>query len=408
MTHKDKQSSSAVSRRDFAKAGAAAAGLVLVKPGSVYGAPANSRLNLGLIGAGGRGSHDAGVFIRSTNTQMVAVADAFQDRLDAAKTKFDDINEGRGFPKVDRKRLYLGMDAYQDLLASGVDVVVVTSPPYYHPLHIEAAVDAGVSVYSEKPVATDVVGAKRVIEAGKKAEGKVGIQSGTQLRSSAAFAEAVKRVHRGDIGEIVSGQVYYHAGALGDRSKGGETKDQKRLRNWVFDIALSGDIIVEQNIHVLDVCNWHLDSHPIKAIGTGGQKARTGLGDCYDHFQVLYTYPNDVQIAFTSTQFLKGWNECSVRLYGTKGVVVTDYGKAQIMGDNPWKSDQNPFDGAETTRTSEFVQSILDGKPINDAKHGAEGALTSILGREATYKGRELTWRKMVRSNQKFRVKIDA
>ena len=217
-----------------------------------------------------------------------------------------------------------------------------------------------------------------------------------------------KRVKRGDIGEPVSGQVWYHTGALGDRSRPGESKDQTRLRNWPFDIALSGDIIVEQNIHCIDIGNWFLGSHPIKAIGTGGQKARTGLGDCYDHFQVLYTYPNDVQIAFTSTQFLKGWGDVGVRIYGTKGVAEVHYSKPnQITGEKKWESTDDPFDGVESTRVSGFVDSIMENKPINSAEHGAESALSSILGREATFKGRPLTWNRMMRSNQRFRVKLD-
>ncbi len=401
-------SKTSVSRRDFTKA-AAAASLVFVKPESVRGAPANSRLALGLIGAGGRGTHDAGVFIRAANTQLVGVADAFQDRLDRAKSHFDELQSSLDLPAIDKNRLYRGMDAYQDLLASGVDLVLITSPPYYHPLHIEAAVDAGVHAYSEKPVATDVVGAKRVIAAGKKAKGKIGVHSGTQLRSSAAFQEAVKRVHRGDIGEIVSGQCYYYSGALGDRSQPGESKDQTRLRNWVFDIPLSGDIIVEQNIHVLDVCNWHFkDEAPVEAIGMGGQSVRKGLGDCYDHFDVHYTYPNGANVSFASTQFLKGWGECLVRLFGTKGVALTSYGAAKIMGENPWEWKKgDPFDGAESSRLAEYVESIVNGNPINTAEVAAQSALTSILGREAAYRpGRKLTWKSLMRKNQKFKIKI--
>ena len=396
-------------RRDFVKATAiTTAGLVFVKPESVLGAPANSRLQLGLIGAGGRGTHDAGVFVSETNTQLTAIADVFRDRLERAKARLDAQLAKRDRPKIDEKHLYGGLNGYKDLLASGVDAVLVTSPPWYHPEHLEAAVEAGKHVYCEKPVATDVHGAKRVMRAGEKADGKVSIEVGFQLRCSRVYDEVAKRVMRGDIGKPVSGQVYYHTGALDDRSRAGESKDQKRLRNWVFDIALSGDIIVEQNIHCIDIGNWFLGSHPIKAIGTGGQKARTGLGDCYDHFQVLYTYPDDVQIAFTSTQFLKGWGDVAVRIYGTNGVAEIHYDKPnQITGDNKWESQEDPFDGVEGTRVSRFVNSIMENKPINSANHGAESVLSSILGREATYKGHELTWDQMMRSDQRFRVKLD-
>ncbi|MFH1740758.1 MAG: Gfo/Idh/MocA family oxidoreductase, partial [bacterium] len=314
-------------RRDFVKASAmTTAGLILANPKSAFSAQANSRINLGVIGPGGRGTHDAGVFVSVTETQVTALTDAFPDRLEAAKNALDARLVEKGRPKIDKKRLYPGMKGYEELLVSGVDAVLITSPPFYHPEHIEAAVEAGVHVYTEKPVGTDVYGCKRVIKAGEKAEGKLSVQVGFQLRNSRTYAEIAKRIARGDIGEPVSGQIYYHSGALGDRSHPGESKDQTRLRNWVFDIALSGDIIVEQNVHCIDMANWLLQSHPTKAVGNGGQKARVGLGDCYDHFQVLYTYPNDVQMAFTSTQFLKGWGDVAVRIYGTKGVAEIHYG----------------------------------------------------------------------------------
>ncbi len=399
-----------MSRRTFSKAAAAVASVSVVQPGSVFGADANSRLRLGVIGPGGRGRHDASVFITSTNTQVTALCDTFEDRLESAAEYLNKRLVDRGRPKIDDKHLYLGMESHEDLLSSNVvDAVLITSPPYYHPKHLEAAVEEGIHVYSEKPVATDVHGAKRVIAAGKRAEGKVSIQIGFQLRSSRAYQEIAKRIARGDIGEPVSGQVYYHTGALGDRSKPGEGPDKTRLRNWVFDVALSGDIIVEQNIHCIDIANWFLNSHPVKAVGNGGQKARTGLGDCWDHFQVIYTYPNDVQMSFTSTQFLKGWGDVAVRIYGTKGIAEIHYDEPiRITGDNKFKWEEgSPFDGAESGRISEFVDSVMSGNYINAADHAAESAMTSILGRMAAYKGQELTWKNMERSNQRFRVDLD-
>ncbi len=399
-----------ISRRNFNKAAAAAASVVLVQPGSAFGSEANSRLRLGVIGPGGRGRHDASVFVNSTNTQITALSDAFQDRLNSARDYLNKRLVDRARSKIEEKHLYLGLDSHEDLLNSGVvDAVLITSPPYYHPKHLSDAVDAGIHVYSEKPVATDVYGAKQVLKAGKKAEGKVSIQIGFQLRSSRAYEEIAKRIARGDIGEPVSGQVYYHTGALGDRSKPGEGPDKTRLRNWVFDIALSGDIIVEQNIHCIDIANWFLQSHPVKAVGNGGQKARTGLGDCWDHFQVIYTYPNDVQMSFTSTQFLNGWGDVAVRIYGTKGIAEIHYSEPiRITGENKFDWEEgSPFDGAETGRISGFCDSIMSGNYINAAEHAAQSAMTSILGRMAAYKEREITWKQMEKSNQRFKVKLN-
>ncbi len=389
-------------RRRFMKSAAAGTGLMFIKPGSVFGAPANSAMNIGLIGCGGRGNHDTGVFIRVTESRVVALADFFQDRLQSTKNNLDKRLASQDRPQIDPSRLFQGMNAYQDLLAlDDIDAVIITSPVYFHPLHFEAAVNAGKHVYMEKPVGADVVGAKKVIEMGEKAKGKQSVMIGLQIRFSPDFQEAVKRVHRGDIGQPVSGMVHYHAGRLSPR--GGEkfSEQENRLRNWVFDKALSGDIIVEQNIHVLDVCNWYLQNHPTKAAGTGGRKARTDVGDCWDHFNLVYWYPEDVKINFCSTQFLKGWSDCRERIFGTNGTADTPYsGHAQITGPNAWKSERTSLlSGTEERKITAFEESIRSGNFVNEARQGAESTLTGILGRIAAYNEKEVTWTEMMASN---------
>lgn len=401
---------SSLPRRTFMKSAlAAGAGAVFVRPESVYGAPANSALQLGVIGCGGRGNSDAGDFIRSTNTQVVALSDPFQDRLESTKASLDKRLSGMGRAEIDAKRLYQGMESYQELLQSDVDVVLITSPPYYHPLHFTHAVEAGKHVYLEKPVAVDVVGAKQVVEAGKKAEGKVSMAVGFQIRTSPQFKGVVERVHQGAIGEIVSGMVYYHTGRLGDRSVSGASEAENRLRNWVFDQVLSGDIIVEQNIHVIDVANWYMNGHPVKAYGTGGRKARVDIGDCWDHFECIYYYPNDIRIDFSSTQFLKGWGDCRERIFGTKGCADTPYdGYPQITGDNAWRSDSDsPLDGTVAYKVQALEESIRNGKYLNETAQGAESTLTSILGRMAAYDEKEVTWDEMMASNQKYEANLN-
>jgi len=402
------QSNSSYSRRSFVKSAAVGASLVFMKPETVFGSNANSALELGLIGCGGRGTHDASQFVRTVNAQFVALADCFPDRLENAKEELDGRLEEKGRSKIDPSRLYKGMDAYKELLASKLDGVLIMSPPYFHPLHLEAAVNAGKHVYLEKPVATDVFGAKRVIEAGKKAEGKTAVAVGFQIRYSPAYQEIAKRVHEGALGDIVSGMVYYHAGRLDNRARAGASDGENRLRNWVFDIQLSGDIIVEQNIHVIDVANWLLQGHPVKATGTGGRKARIDVGDCWDHFVCAYTYPNGAVMDFSSSQFLKGWGDCRNRLFGVKGVADVAYsGPAKITGDNAFQTEgEDNLKGSEENKITAFYESIQSGKFQNQALQGAESTLTSILGRIAAYDGREATWDEMMKSDQKFDVKI--
>ena len=290
-----------------------AAGLTFVRPESVYGAPANDALQLGVIGCGGRGHNDSREFVQTTNTRVIALADPFQDRLESLQNDLNRRLEAVNRPPVESSMLFQGMDAYRKLLDAPVDVVLITSPPYYHPEHLMATVEAGKHVYCEKPVGVDVPGCLKVIEAGKKAEGKCSVMVGFQIRESEGFKGVVNRVHDGAIGDIVFGQVYYHSGRLSPHTREGASEDENRLRNWVFDKVLSGDIIVEQNIHVIDVANWYLQEYPVKAYGTGGRKARTDVGDTWDHYVVTYYYPNDIRVDFSSSQFLVGWGDCRER-----------------------------------------------------------------------------------------------
>ncbi len=400
-----KKESTLFHRRGFMKSSAVGAGFVIVKPASVFGAPANSTLQMGLIGCGGRGNHDASVFIRNTDTRFVALADYFKDRLNSTKEHLDQRLEAKDHPKIDPTKMYDGFDGYKELLElDDVDMVLITSPVYYHPEHFEAAVDAGKHIYMEKPVASDVVGAKKVMRAGRKAQEKLSVMVGLQIRFSEEFQEIAKRIHRGDIGDPISGMVHYHTGRLSPRHQEGDSETEKRLRNWVFDQELSGDIIVEQNVHVIDVGNWYLQSHPEKAHGTGGRRVRTDVGDCWDHFLCTFWYPDDVKISFSSTQFLQGWSDCRERIFGSKGIADTPYsGHAEITGENAWKSEGTSLlSGSEDRKVRAFVESVKSGQYVNEAQQGAESTLTAILGRIAAYEEKEVTWEEMMKSNQEY------
>ncbi len=381
-------------------ASAAAAGVLLAKPETVFASSANSAIQVGILGSGGRGNFIARKFKENApkDIKLVAVQDPFADRLETMRDRFD----------VEKSRSYAGLDTYGDLIESDVDAVAITSPPYFHPAHVAATVKAGKHVWLAKPVAVDVPGCLSILESSKKAEGKFNFLVDFQTRNSPNFKEAVKRVHDGAIGDIVTGHVYYHAGRLSPKHKPGMSKDEKRLRNWVFDIELSGDIIVEQNVHVLDVANWYIGTHPIKAYGTGGRKARVDVGDCWDHFIVTYWYPNGVKVDFSSAQFTKGYDDLCIRMYGSKGTADSHYnGPVRILGDNPWPgTDRDDTWNCVNNNVKDFVQSIRSGKFINHGEFAVRSTLTGVLGRIAAYEGRTVTWKEMMKSKKKTKIKL--
>lgn len=396
-------------RRSFLSASAAStASLMLVSSKTAFTAEANSALRMGVIGCGGRGNHVSGVFIRNTNSQIIGLADFFQDRLESTQQGLSERLVGVGRKKIESSKLFSGMSGYKKLLEEDLDQVLVTSPPYYHPLHLEAVVSSGKHVYCEKPVAVDVVGAKKVMEIGKKYNGKVSMMVGFQIRESPEYQEVQQRIKKGDIGDPVAGMVHYHSGRLGVKKLENASEQEFRLRNWVFDKVLSGDIITEQNVHVIDICNWFLDGHPVKAYGTGGRKARVDVGDCWDHFEVIYDYPGDVQISFGSSQYLTGWGECLDRIFGTKGVGEASYGGGgHVTGPNDWHSErQGLLGGTEESKVKKLEASIRSGNFVNQTEIGANSTLTCVLGRMAAYGNKEVTWDEMIKSNLKYDANI--
>ncbi len=384
-------------RRNFLQG--AAGGLLILKPATAFGSQANSAVELGIIGCGGRGGWIGGHFVEHTGARIVALADAFPDRLEAARQKF----------KTDSGRLYKGLDSYRDLLASKLDAVAIESPPYFHPEHAAVAVAAGKHVYLAKPVAVDVPGCKRIMDTGEKAQGKVSFLVDFQTRARPVFQEAAQRVHDGDIGSLVMGHVFYHTGRLKPQSRPGMSAAEARLRNWVFDKRLSGDVIVEQHIHVIDVANWYTQATPARAFGAGGRMARTDVGDCWDHFLVTFWYPRDVKVDFSSNQFVKGFHDMCIRFYGTNGTVDSHYnGSVKIAGDKKWDGGEkdDTFNGGAVANVKAFVESIRTGTLLNNASVSAKSNLTSILGRMAAYRGGTVTWDEMMRSNESLEANL--
>jgi myo-inositol 2-dehydrogenase / D-chiro-inositol 1-dehydrogenase len=401
-----------MTRRGFiGTAGAAGAGLVFVKSESVRGTPANSAPGLGIIGCGGRGNHVGEEFVKNTDARVTALMDLFDDRLASTTAHFNKLAQEKSYAGVPLANLFKGWKSYENLVRSkDVDIVLVTSPPFFHPDHFEAAVDAGKHVYLEKPVATDVHGCNRVIKTGRAA--KVSVHVGFQKRYSDAYRALVERVHKGEIGDLALGQAYYYTNDLDRQNKPGMSALEARVRNWVFDKALSGDILVEQNIHIIDACNWILKSHPLKATGSGGRKVRTDVGDVWDHFIVTFFYPNDVQVSFNSNQFRnRGYRVQGERFFGSAGVSESNHrGPMQIIRNDGNKWDAGTSDALDTAvanKVKAFVDGIKAGKFDNQAEQGAESTLSVILGRTAAYSGRELTWDRLARSDTKWDLKLN-
>jgi len=415
-----------ISRRSFlGTAAATAAGMMLVKPGAVRSAQANSALRLGILGCGGRGTAVGTGFVNNTNARVVALADLFADQLEAARKHFDELNQSKGFEAIDSSQIFRGPKAYQQIAESKeLDFILITTPPYFHPQHLETVVAAGRHVYCEKPVAVDVPGAKHVISIGEKAKGKLSLEVGFQIRKAPPHAELVRRLQEGALGKIGCGLAYYYCGHIDRPEWPNASPEEKRLRNWVWDRKLSGDIIVEQNIHVIDMVNWTLQGHPETAVGGGGRKLRTDAGDCWDNFNLVFTYPGHVQVSFGSTQFDNPTFDAATQFYGDKGSSEAHYDhRVSIAGAEPWDAGLGPtreggqfsaagtfkgsLDQAESEKEKTFVESITSGQFHNQAAQGAESALSAMLGRMAAYTGKLVTWDELMKSKEVFDPKID-
>ena len=390
-----------MTRRSFiAGTGASVLAFTVLKPGLVGGAEANSKIDIGLIGYGGRGKWIADLFQKNGGYNIVAVADYFQDHADEAGAKFN----------VPAARRYTGLSGYRRLLEQKLDAVVIESPPYFHPEQAAAGIDAGKHVYLAKPIAVDVPGCQTVAESGKLATAKkLCFLVDFQTRANKLYQDAVKAVHDGEIGKIVSAEANYQTGLVFENLDQQLRKDPKnpelRLRAWGVDRVLSGDIITEQNIHALDVASWMLNADPVRAYGTGGRK-RDYVGDCWDHFAVIFYYPNDLVVSFNSHQSGQGYDDIMCRVYGLKGTADTHYfGNVTVKAQEfhlDGKMGNLYTEGAETNIAT-FRDNIIKGECGNPTvAPSVRSNLTTLLGRTAAYKNGVVTWQEMMSHKEKF------
>lgn len=413
-------------RREFV--GSAAAFLIL-KPETVRGYQANSAVRIGLLGCGGRGTAVATSFSKNTSARIVALADIFPDQLEKAAAKFNALAGSLGYSGPDSKLLFRGPHAYQELASSNqIDAIQISTPPFFHVEHLDAAVAGGKHVYCEKPVGVDVMQTRRALEIAKRADGKVSIDVGFQIRSAPPFVELVRRIHEGALGRLVSISAHYYAPAIQYPDRPATmSHDELRLRNWNWDLTLSGDIIVEQDIHVVDICNWILQSHPEAAYATGARSVVSHFGNNFDNYQVTYTYPNNVHVTLAAKQYgTDKFFDVSEMVLGANGYSESPYsGPLRIVSDNPWewKDDGPPKTGnaqfsangvfsdnlarADSEKDKGFVESIVSGKFHNQIQTGVETALSAMMARMSARTGRLISWNDLMASKEQYELGFD-
>jgi len=373
-------------------------------------APDGPTLKAGVIGCGGRGTGASINFLDAgPNLEITALSDVFGDRVEKCRK---DLREQRNV-EIPDERCFVGFDAYQKLLETDIDLIITATPPYFRPMHFEAAVNARKHVFMEKPVAVDPVAARSIMSTAKKADG-IGlcVVTGTQRRHQRDYIEVYKRVMDGAIGDIVSANCYWNQSQLWYRNRErGWTEMEWMIRDWVNWGWLSGDHIVEQHVHNIDVIHWFTGMLPVSAVGFGARHRRV-TGDQYDSFSIDYVYENGMHVHSMCRQINGCANNVSEFIMGTKG---STNGMNKI-----WKPDgsvayEYPYpvdESGEPTRSvkiSPYVQEHIDlvtairtNTPVNEAENTAKSTLVAIMGRISAYTGKEVTWEEMMSSDFKL------
>ncbi len=386
-----------LSRRSFIKtSGVAGATALLAGTGKMFAA-GSDKIRVGVIGCGGRGTYDTtNCLTCAENVELVAMGDIVPDRLRTCRERLTQKLPDK--VKVTDDTCFAGWNAHKKVLACDVDLVILTEPPQFRPSHLRAAVEAGKHVFMEKPAAVDAVGVRSVIESAAIADEKdLTIVAGTQSRRMAHLVEGMKRIHNGDIGEIVGGQcLRIGGGMLGwseatRKRQAGWSDMEWQLRRWLFLTWLSGDFIVEMHVHNLDRMNWALNAPPVQCIALGGRQVRTGpeYGNIYDHISVEYEYPGGVRVAYMGSQIDGLTYRQDARVIGTKGKAYTHEGDFIIDGEKPFKYD-GPNPSPTLKQHADQIAAIRSGTHLNEGKRVAESTLTCIMGRMSAYTGRAL------------------
>lgn len=402
-TRSNHQQPETSSRRGFLKATSAMAvtsGLALARSAHAAG---SDEIRIALIGCGGRGTGAAAQAMNTeANVKLVAMADAFRERLDLS---FNSLKENhRQRMDVPEERKFVGLDAYQKAIDAGTDMVLLCTPPGFRPLQFEAAVKAGKHVFMEKPLATDAPGIRRVMAANEQAKQKgLLVAVGFHLRHEAKHREIVRRIHDGAIGRVKFLRAYFNSSGVWVRDRQpGDTEMKYQIRNWYYFTWVCGDHIVEQHVHDLDACNWIMNAHPVKAQGMGGRQVRIGprFGEIFDHHAVEFTYEDGTKMFSCCRHIPNCWNSFSQHAHGVKGVAdIQGHGTAILTVDGqPPKRWRRAEDGHQTEQNDLFA-ALVQGRPYNEAGYGASSTMTAILGRMATYSGQVVNWDEAINSD---------
>ena len=387
-----------LTRRKFLQNSALATAAMAI-PSGVF-ASGSAQIKVGLIGCGGRGTGAAGDALAADKDVVIwSMGDVFQDRLTGSRNHLKNTAKERY--QVTDDRAFVGFDAYKKVIASGPDVIILTTPPGFRPDHFKAAVEAGKHVFMEKPVATDAQGIRTVIAAAKLADTKgLNVVAGTQRRHGKDYRATLAKIQEGAIGDIVSMHAYWNQGGLWMNARKPEWSDMEwQLRNWLYFTWLSGDHIVEQHVHNIDVCNWAMKSHPVKAISLGGRQVRTdpAYGHVFDHFATEFEYENGVKMVSMCRQIDGTASRVSEHIVGTKG---SSNAYNSIRGENRWRYEGDSPNHYVLEHVH-LYESIKGQAPrINEGVQVAESTLSAIMGRMAAYTGQEITWDQAMNSTE--------
>jgi predicted dehydrogenase len=390
-------------RRQFIKTTAAVSGGALLSPLSIKASAyvqGNDHIRVALVGCGGRGTGAALQALKAKeNVRIVAMADAFRDQLDKCYGYINEHHEGN--PEqiaVDEKNKFSGFDAFKSAIDLA-DVVILTTPPGFRPDHFEYAIDQGKHVFMEKPLAVDAPGIRKVLDAGEKAKkNKLNVVVGLQRHYQTNYLAALDKIRNGEIGKILSGQVYWNSAGVWVRErKSNQTEMEYQMRNWYYFNWLCGDHILEQHIHNIDVANWFIGEYPATAQGMGGREVRTGKdhGEIFDHHFVEFTYPSGAVISSQCRHQKGTMSRVSETFQGTLGTVSTEGNSTKMYAHNgdeilvhKGKGDPNPYQ----VEHDRLFESIINGGLISDTENGAKSTMTAIMGRMATYSGQMISW----------------
>ncbi|MSR53178.1 MAG: Gfo/Idh/MocA family oxidoreductase [Gemmataceae bacterium] len=397
--------SETVDRRDFLIAGSALATTLAIQS-KMYAADSQT-IKVGLIGCGGRGTGAIrNVLDADKNVEIAGLCDLFETKVKGTFTGIK--NKYKERVTATPETCFHGLDGFKKLVSmSGVDYVILATPPGYRPMHLEAAVEAGKNIFTEKPVAVDVAGTRKVLDLVKKSQEKgLKIAAGTQRRHQAGYIETIKQMKDGLIGDITSGRVYWNGTTPWFNARPKDMKDAHyQFYNWYHYVWLCGDHICEQHVHNLDVANWAMGANPIKATGMGGRSNRPvgdskNVGNIFDHFAIEYEYPNGAIVQSYCRQIDGCVNNVSEEFVGTKGRVRTSPGNyffngKELVGGG---GETDPY----VQEHIDLIKAIRDNKPLNELENVANSTFTAILGRMAAYSGKALKWDEALRGAKWF------